>query len=52
MMAFFLTMPIRRMMPMIEITLRSILKSSKARIAPTLADGSVEMMVIGCARLS
>ena len=52
MIAFFFTMPISRMMPMIEITLRSTLNSINASIAPTLAEGSVEIIVIGCARLS
>ena len=52
MIAFFFTMPISRMMPMIEITLRSILKSMSASMAPTLADGKVEMMVKGWIRLS
>ena len=47
MIAFFFTMPISRIMPMIEITLRSILKSIRASIAPTLADGKVEIMVRG-----
>ena len=52
MMAFFLTMPINRMMPMMEMTLRSSLKRVNASIAPTLADGRVEMMVTGWIRLS
>ena len=52
MIAFFFTMPISRMMPMIEITLRSILNSISASMAPTLAEGKVEMMVSGCTRLS
>ena len=47
MMAFFFTMPMSRMMPMMEITLRSIWKSMSASMAPTLAEGSVEMMVSG-----
>ena len=52
MMAFFLTMPMRRMMPMMEMTLRSIWKSMRASMAPTEAEGSVEMMVRGWIRLS
>ena len=51
-MAFFLTMPMSRMMPMMEMTLRSMLKSMSASMAPTLAEGSVEMMVSGWTRLS
>ena len=52
MMAFFFTMPISSTMPMIEMTLRSTLKSISASMAPTLAEGSVEMMVSGWTRLS
>ena len=52
MMAFFFTMPISSTMPMMEITFRSILNSISASMAPTLAEGSVEMMVSGCIRLS
>ncbi len=52
MIAFFFTMPMSRMMPIIEITLRSMLKSISAIMAPTLAEGSVEMIVSGCIRLS
>ena len=47
MMAFFLTMPINRIMPMSATTLNSVCHSSKARIAPTPAEGSVESMVTG-----
>jgi hypothetical protein len=39
-------------MPMMEMTLRSFLKTSRASMAPTLAGGRVEMMVSGCTRLS
>ena len=39
MMAFFFTMPISSMMPMIEITLRSILKSISASMAPDAGRG-------------
>ena len=47
MMAFFLTIPIKRMTPINAITLRSVRKISSARIAPTPADGSVDRMVSG-----
>jgi len=47
MMAFFLTMPMSRMMPISAMTLNSVRQRSSARIAPTPADGSVERMVIG-----
>ncbi len=50
--AFFFTMPISSTIPMIEMTFRSSLNSISAIIAPTLAEGSVERMVIGCTRLS
>ena len=46
-MAFFFTMPMSRMMPMIEIMLRSIWKSMSASMAPALAEDTVEMMVSG-----
>ena len=52
MIAFFLTMPISRMMPMIEMTSMSSPAISSATSAPTPADGSVEMMVIGWMKLS
>ena len=52
MMAFFFTMPIRSTIPMIEMTLRSTLRSISASMAPALAEGSVEMMVSGWTRLS
>ena len=52
MIAFFFTMPISSTMPMMEMTFRSILKSISASIAPTLAEGRVERIVIGCTRLS
>ena len=47
MMAFFLTMPISRMMPISAMTLSSVWQSSSASSAPTPADGSVERIVIG-----
>ena len=50
--AFFLTIPIKRMMPMSAMTLRSVRKSISARTAPTPADGRVDKMVIGWIRLS
>ena len=52
MMPFFLTMPISRMMPMKAITVSGVLVSCSASSAPRPADGSVEMMVSGCSRLS
>ena len=45
-------MPMSSTIPMMEITLRSIWKSISASMAPTLAEGKVEMMVSGCTRLS
>ena len=47
MMAFFLTMPISRMMPISAMTLRSVLVSISASSAPTPAEGSVERIVMG-----
>ena len=47
MIAFFLTIPIRRMIPISAIRLRSVPVSISARIAPTPAEGSVERIVIG-----
>ena len=47
MIAFFLTIPIRRMMPISPMTERSCPNSISARMAPTPAEGSVERMVIG-----
>ncbi len=52
MIAFFFTIPISNTMPMIEMTFRSSLNIISASIAPTLAEGSVEMIVSGCTRLS
>ena len=52
MMPFFLTMPIRRMIPMNAISDSSVLKICSASSAPRPADGSVEMIVSGWARLS
>ena len=52
MMPFFLTMPISRMMPMKAITDSSMPAMRNAISAPRPADGNVEMMVMGCARLS
>src|SRR6267378_934717 len=42
MMASFLTMPMRRMMPIKAMTLNSVRQRSQARIAPTPADERVE----------
>jgi len=47
MMAFFCTMPISRMMPISAITLKSTRVINRASSAPTPAEGSVEMMVMG-----
>jgi len=52
MIAFFFTMPMSKMIPIIEITFRSILNNISASIAPALAEKTVEMMVSGCTRLS
>ena len=47
MIAFFLTMPISSITPIMAIMLNSVLNSHNASSAPTPAEGSVEMMVIG-----
>ncbi|CPJ20932.1 Uncharacterised protein [Bordetella pertussis] len=47
MMAFFLTMPISRMMPMMPIMSRSVPLISRASSAPTPAEGRVDRIVIG-----
>ena len=52
MIAFFLTMPISRMMPISAITDRSWPNSISASSAPTPADGSVDRIVIGWMKLS
>ena len=52
MIAFFFTMPISRMMPMIAMIDRSLPVSSSASSAPTPADGSVDRIVIGWMKLS
>ncbi len=52
MMAFFLTIPISRMIPIMAMMLRSVFHSIKASSAPTPADGSVERIVIGWMQLS
>ena len=52
MMAFFLTMPIKRMMPMIEMMVRSSPAAMRASSAPMPAEGSVDRMVIGWMKLS
>ena len=52
MMPFFLTMPINRMIPTKAITVSGVLVTCSASKAPRPADGKVEMIVIGCARLS
>ena len=52
MMAFFFTMPISMITPIIAITLRSILNSISVRRAPTPAAGSPDRIVIGWMKLS
>ncbi len=52
MMAFFFTMPISMITPIIAITLRSILNSISVRSAPTPAAGSPDRIVIGWMKLS
>ena len=52
MMAFFLTMPINRMMPMMPSTSRSSPAMISANMAPMPAEGSVERIVIGWMKLS
>ncbi len=52
MMAFFFTIPINKMIPMIAMTDRSNPQRSSASSAPTPADGSVERIVNGWIRLS
>ena len=47
MIAFFLTMPIKRMMPMMPTTPRPWPVTIKASKAPTPAEGSVERIVSG-----
>ncbi len=47
MMAFFFTSPISRMMPIMAMTLRSVLVSISASSAPTPAEGRVERIVMG-----
>jgi hypothetical protein len=45
-------MPINRMMPTKAITVSGVSVNCSASRAPRPADGRVEMMVMGCARLS
>src|SRR3989442_11202264 len=47
MMAFFFTIPIRRMMPINATTPKSLPVIKSARMAPTPAEGNVERIVIG-----
>jgi len=47
MMPFFLTMPIRRMTPMMPMTERSNRRARETVSAPTPADGSVDRIVSG-----
>ena len=47
MIPFFFTMPIKRMMPIRAMMLNSVWEISRARIAPTPAEGRVERMVMG-----
>ncbi len=48
MIAFFFTMPMSRMMPMMPITPRSLPVTINASSAPTPAEGSVDRIVSGC----
>src|SRR2546430_6802454 len=50
MIAFFFTMPMRRMIPIKATTPRSLRQTRSARIAPTPADGNVDNIVIGWMR--
>ena len=52
MIAFFLTMPISRMMPMMPMMSRSSPAICNASNAPTPAEGSVDKMVSGWMKLS
>ncbi len=52
MMAFFLTMPMSRMMPIMPMIERSWPNSMSASSAPTPAEGRVEMIVSGWIALS
>src|SRR4029453_18040305 len=52
MIAFFFTMPISRMMPMIAMMPRSLPEIINASSAPTAAEGSVDRIVIGWMKLS
>ena len=45
--AFFFTIPMSRRRPIIAMTLNSVRNSISANRAPTLADGSVDKIVIG-----
>ncbi len=47
MMAFFLTMPINKMMPITAIKPKSVSETHKAINAPMAADGKVDKMVMG-----
>ena len=48
MMAFFLTIPINKIMPMTAMRLMSMRANHKASNAPSVADGKVDKIVIGC----
>jgi hypothetical protein len=52
MMAFFLTMPINRIMPMMATMVRSSPAMISASSAPMPADGSVDKIVSGWMKLS
>ena len=52
MIAFFFTMPISRMIPIMAMIPDRVLNRTMAISAPTPAEGSVEMMVSGWIRLS
>src|SRR5262245_9543709 len=52
MMAFFLTMPTSRIMPITAMMVSSMSNSQRIISAPRLADGSPDRMVIGWMKLS
>ena len=47
MMAFFLTMPISKITPIMAMSENSVLNAISASSAPTPADGRVDKMVMG-----
>ena len=51
-MAFLVTNPMRRMMPIMVMTLKGLRKIAMAPKAPTMDRGNESMMVKGCRKLS